>query len=139
MIKYNLLILALGFFIGNLQAGDFEAKSNYYIHCMGCHGEYGAGFPPDVPDITNRLPDFLTVEGGREFLVQVPGTAQALLSDEAVARLLNWMIINLNDKKFTGFRPYTADEVSSLRLKPLVDVAVVRQPLIKAISVKKSK
>ena len=35
---------------------------------------------------------FLTVPGGREYLVRVPGSAQSPLSDAELARVLNWMI-----------------------------------------------
>ena len=74
---------------------------------------------------------FLEVAGGREFLVRVPGSANAALSDARLAEVLNWMLPNISPADIPAdFAPYTAAEVASLRRQPLADVEAVRAALV---------
>jgi len=41
---------------------------------------------------------FMRVDGGREYLAQVPGSSQSPLSDQETADLLNWMVKNVDTK-----------------------------------------
>ncbi len=109
-----------------------RAKINYMLNCQGCHSADGAGTADgSVPTMKNFLGNFLTVEGGREFLVRVPGSANAALSDDALAEVLNWMLPQISrDQIPAGFQPYTADEVQKLRAQPLQDVIGERERLI---------
>ena len=54
---------------------------DYALHCMGCHRQDGGGTEGKVPALKGSMGRFLSVPGGREFLVQVPGTSQSALSD----------------------------------------------------------
>src|SRR4030095_6008142 len=54
---------------------------NYMIHCMGCHLADGSGSPPQVPDVRGEMGRLLGADGGREYLVQIPGAATAPVSD----------------------------------------------------------
>jgi len=66
-----------------------------------------------MPGIVAR---FLSVPGGREYLIRVPGVATAPLSDESIAVLVNWMLEKFDPKNIPGdFIPYTREEVASLR------------------------
>ena len=56
-------------------------STDYMLHCRGCHGPDGAGLPGAAPYFRGQLARFLSVPGGREYLVRVPGTAQSELSD----------------------------------------------------------
>ena len=70
----------------------------------------------------------------REFLVRVPGTAQAPLSDGEIADLLNWMLVEFSpDELPDHFERYTADEVHGYRREPLTDVDGARQRLLGAL------
>ena len=70
-----------------------RAKVNYMLNCQGCHGPDGAGTADgSVPTMKNFLGNFLAVEGGREFLIRVPGSANAALTDGNLAEVLNWML-----------------------------------------------
>lgn len=63
-------------------------------------------------------------------IVQVPGAAQAPLSDARLAALMNWLI-----ERFAGEKPdppYTAAEVKQLRRSPL------RNPLAKRAQIRQA-
>ena len=66
----------------SLWAGSVSAESpqvHYMLHCQGCHLADGRGVPGKIPGLS-EMGSFLTVPGGRAYLVQVPGTAQAPLN-----------------------------------------------------------
>ena len=75
--------------------------------------------------------EFLKVPGGRDFLVQVPGSANAPLSDAELAELLNWILTTMSSKELgDDFDYYTTDEVSLARAIVLQDVAKTRADLV---------
>jgi hypothetical protein len=111
-------------------------QADYMLHCQGCHLPDGSGFVDKVPSFSG-VGDFLTVKGGRDFLVQVPGTSQSVLSDAKTARVLNWILVNLShDSLPSDFVPYTGKEVSKLRSVRLEDVSSVRAELVTRIKAK---
>jgi hypothetical protein len=83
--------------------------------------------------MTGFVGNFLKVEGGRAFLVQVPGSSQSALSNQQLADLLNWM---LRDDGIAGgsspedFRPYTGKEVEAYRDVKIKDLPGHRRNLI---------
>ncbi len=109
-----------------------RARVNYMLNCQGCHGPTGAGLADGtVPDMSGYLARYLHVEGGREFLVQVPGSANAGISAEALAEVLNWMLSTMDAEHLpSDFAPYRAEEVEALRLHPLQDVVTTRAALL---------
>jgi len=107
------------------------ARINYMLHCMGCHLADGTGAPPDVPSLPRHLGQFLLVEGGREYLIQVPGTAYSPLSDAETAEVLNWMLETFSrNEQPEDFVPYTAAEVARQRGSALTYVHAVRDRLL---------
>ena len=113
-----------------------QARVNYMLNCQGCHGPNGAGMTDGtVPALNNYMARFLHVQGGREFLVQVPGSANAGMSADALADVLNWMLMTLDpDHLPAEFSPYTAAEVEALRATPLQDVVPVRSALVQKLA-----
>jgi hypothetical protein len=104
---------------------------NYMLQCRGCHLPDGAGTPGSVPALAGSVARFLSVAGGREYLVQVPGSAQSSLGNADLAALLNWIVRRFGPAAdAANFVPYTGDEVAQLRHTPLVDVEGVRAGLI---------
>ena len=99
-----------------------DPRVDYLLHCSGCHMPDGSGYSPVVPtlhDIPGRLgarPE------GRDYLVRVPGVAQAPLDDRRLTEVLNWVL-----REFSGatlprkFEPLTVDEVSRARSRLLAD------------------
>lgn len=120
----------------NAQAeGMSSPRLNYILHCQGCHLVDGAGTPGKVPALKNEVGRFLRVPGGREFLIQVPGTSQSALSDAEVAAVLNWILENFSKEELPAdFMPYTKEEISRYRLPPLANVSTVRAGLMAEIS-----
>lgn len=116
--------------VGNIQ----RARLNYILHCQGCHLPDGSGFVGKVPNMKGYVGNFLQVEGGREFLVRVPGSATTPLGDAALAELLNWMLFAFSAAQIPeSFAPYSAAEVGRLRVRPLQEVEKHRAVLVSNI------
>ncbi len=108
-----------------------SVRSLYVVHCAGCHGMDGAGSRLGrVPDM-RRLGNFLQLEGGRAFVVSVPGVMGSGLTDEQVADVTNWVLKGMaRDSIGADFQPYAAEEVRQARGRPLADVAGTRARLV---------
>ncbi|MFI8481453.1 cytochrome C [Pseudomonas sp. NPDC078700] len=115
------------------QAG-YSNSVNYELQCAGCHLGDGMGSKAnDVPKMKGFVGNFLKVEGGREFLVRVPGMAQSALNDGQLAELVNWLIRKdgmAGASTPEDFKPYTADEVAQLRHKAMLNLPGTRSKLI---------
>lgn len=124
--------MVLLFYYLNAQAADsYSPHTNYILMCQGCHLADGAGTPKKVPALKNEMGRFLQVAGGREYLIQVPGTAQSPLTDKEVAAVLNWILHNFSSTELPAdFTPYTAVEVARYRNEPLANAGEVRTGLI---------
>jgi mono/diheme cytochrome c family protein len=106
-----------------------SARSLYVLNCSGCHGLDGAG-ATDVPDM-RRLGLFLRLDGGRQFIVSVPGVMNAGLSDAQIAEVTNWVLATIApDSLPPGHRPFDANEIAQARREPLADVAAARAALL---------
>jgi hypothetical protein len=104
------------------QAGP---EHDYVLHCAGCHKLDGSG-SARVPALSD-VGDLAARAGGREYLLGVPGVAQAPLSDARLARLMTWVIAS-----FAGGDPaprFTDVEVRRARAAPLRDPRRVRAAL----------
>jgi len=112
-------------------AGALAPHVEYALNCQGCHRADGAGTPNSVPPLAGSVARFLGVAGGREYLVQVPGVAQAPLDDATLAAVLNWMLERFDKSHVPpDFVPYAPDEIGRLRTKPLTDVEGLRRRLL---------
>ena len=134
-VKTALLIFALfsqaAVVAADSSINEKRAKSNYMLNCQGCHLADGSGLPGSVPSMQGFVGRFLEVPGGREFLVQVPGSANSPLSDAELAELLNWILTTMSFEQLGDpFELYTPGEVAQLRKLTLVDVATQRERLV---------
>ncbi len=127
---------ALLFICMTVQADEMStAQFNYIMHCQGCHLADGAATPDKVPALKQEIGRFLHVEGGREFLIRVPGTSQSALTDEQVAGVLNWILENFSPGELPAdFIPYTTEEITRHR-QPLANVTAVRMDLMAQIEI----
>lgn len=111
----------------------YRPQVNYQLECSGCHRTDGQGSRAnDVPRMKDFVGHFLEVEGGREFLVRVPGVSQSSFNDAQLAALLNWMLASdiAGDSTPADFVPYTTAEVTALRAHPLDEIDATRNVLL---------
>ncbi len=137
MRLFLLLLLAISTAVSAQDAPRINvarAQSNYRLNCQGCHLADGSGLPGSVPSMQGFVGSFLAVPGGRDFLVQVPGSANSPLSDADLAELLNWILTTMSTAQLaTDFQYYTEAEVRQLRQHTLLNVAEVRSGLVAKI------
>lgn len=118
--------LAIGATASASVADEDRARTNWVLNCQGCHQADASGSDGGAPNMVGFVARFLEVEGGREFLVRVPGVAHAPLPDDEVAELVNWMLVEFDaDHLPADFKPYAQSEVAALRADPLIDDAAV--------------
>lgn len=131
------LALAVSLAMGSPVAAATEPRQfDYMLNCQGCHLPDGSGNPArQVPAFPGQLGKFLTVPGGRAYLVQVPGSALSGLSDEALAGVLNWMLETFSAAELPAdFEPYTGAELHAWRQSPPADIEAVREALLERIA-----
>lgn len=105
-----------------------RAAMNWSLNCRGCHGADARGTSDDVPDMAGLMARFLSVDGGRDYLVRVPGVAFSSLGDDELAELVNWTLYRFDrDHVPPLFKPYDAAEVAELRGEPYVSEANIRR------------
>lgn len=109
-------------------------RVNYMTECQGCHLPDGSGMAGKVPSLKGEIAKFLDVEGGRRFIIQVPGAANSKLSDEDLAEVMNWIIGTMGPRRSDQFEPYTAQEVARYRSVRLTDIAHKRELLVRQFS-----
>jgi mono/diheme cytochrome c family protein len=113
---------------------DESARADYMLNCQGCHLPDATGREPYVPNMVGQLGRLVAVPGGRAYLVQVPGTANAPLSDAEIAALLNWMLREFSAATLPAeFLPYTEAEVAEYRAVRAVDIVARRRGLVIAM------
>ncbi len=112
------------------------ARSDFFLHCAGCHRFDGRGSPRHgIPDFRDSVGWFTHLPAGREYLVRVPGSSQSQLSDAELAVVLNWMLHEFSAAQLPrDFQPYTAQEVTRVRTPPYQDIVPVRHALERALT-----
>jgi mono/diheme cytochrome c family protein len=110
------------------------AREDYVRSCQGCHGEEGCTDAAVVPPLKGAVGYFTRSEEGRAYLVEVPGVALSALSDERLARLVNWVLFTMSPRELVpDFSPYGAAEVRQLRAQALGEVTLTRARLVAAL------
>jgi mono/diheme cytochrome c family protein len=105
-------------------------RAYYLLHCAGCHLADGRGSPGAVPSLAGTLGRIAASPAGRDYLARAPGAAQAPISDEALATVLNWLLLEFNRATLPpDFRPLTGSEVARSRARVLADPLKLRREL----------
>ena len=134
----GLFVATIGFAAGDEQGDDglsdvarAAARFDYLLHCSGCHLPDGSGAPPEVPSLRGPMGAMVATPEGRDYIARVPEVAQAPLTDDALARVLNWVLLEFNAETLpTGFRPLDAAEVGAARVKILADPLRAREAIV---------
>jgi hypothetical protein len=91
-------------------------QTMWMLNCQGCHRADGNGTGSAVPALSGVVSRFLSVPGGREYLVRVPGVAGSPLPDAQLTELVNWMFREFDPANIPAdFAPYTEQEIAALR------------------------
>ena len=107
------------------------ARFDYLLHCSGCHRPDGTGDPPEVPSLRGPMGTLVAIPAGRAYIARVPEVAQAPLTDDALARLLNWVLVEFNaDTLPADFQPLNATEVGTARTRVLPDPLRTRAEIL---------
>ncbi len=108
---------------------------NFLHYCAGCHLPDGSGKPSKgIPNMQGVLGQFLRVEGGREFIIKVPGVSHTPLGDSDVAALMNWLLNGIAQPSTPpNTPPYTAGEVTRLRSERMVDIPATRKEIVERL------
>ena len=110
--------------------GVADERAIYMLHCGGCHLADGRGTPPEVPSLRDELGRIIQVDGGRGYLVRVPGASQAPVSDQELADIVNWILTEFNAATLASdFTALTVAEVADARQRTLADPLKFRERL----------
>ena len=107
-----------------------DPEVDYLLHCSGCHMPDGTGLEGIVPTLHGVIGRMAASKAGREYLIRVPGVAQAPVSDATLAAILNWTLVEFSPNTLPDdFEPITAEEVASARARLLPDPLKLRAEL----------
>ncbi len=109
---------------------NLSPRTNYMLHCQGCHLSDGSGMRGKVPDMRGKLGWIAVMPAGRDYIGRVPGVANSQLTDAQLARVLNWLVPEMTPQVAGTFVPYSANEVGKLRRNRLQGVSRVREHLV---------
>ena len=112
-----------------------QARALYILHCGGCHRLHGDGALPQVPGLRDDLGKLIQVEGGRDYLVRVPGAAQSPISDGELQQIVNWILLEFNAETLPDdFTPLSLGEVRAARADILKDPLQYRRELWRRVT-----
>jgi len=109
-------------------AGAWSARTNYALHCQGCHLADGRETPGLVPKLRGTVGVLAETPVGRDYLVRLPNVAAAPLDDRELAALLDWVVLAFGDRPGPA-APFDVSEVAARR-RPLVDVESARRAVL---------
>jgi cytochrome c553 len=136
-VSVALQYLTIGSVVAAPQTAINEDRARYHdqMFCQGCHTPDGSGVNA-VPPLKGMMGVFLRSQRGREFMVQVPGSATSKLGDTQLAEVLNWCIENFSGSSLINgdYLPYTAEEVGRLRQSPLQEIDNTRAEVLAEIA-----
>jgi hypothetical protein len=125
------LVFLIASTLGISLSAHAESASNLYLlNCWGCHGSHGEGIKGTAPPLIG-LGDFLKADGGRAYIVEVPGVSLSALNDAQIATVMNWVLENMSQHHLPNdFVPYTATEVHRYRAVRLSELSKTRRGLL---------
>lgn len=103
-------------------------RTNYILHCAGCHGMDGSGSSKGGVPSLSMIKSFTSDVAGRVYLLHVPGITYTTLNPQEIADVVNFVVENWGAKEIP-FQPFSAEEVHRLRAMPVDDIVIYRRAL----------
>lgn len=99
-----------------LQAAAEAGRTQYMLHCSGCHGGDGDGYlQRGIPPFSGIIGKFANHPDGRVYLVNVGGSRSAAISNAQRTVILNWILHAWGSEDLPpDFTDFTEAEVSAL-------------------------
>lgn len=110
------------------EAEQRSPRSNYILHCAGCHGMDGAGSSKGGVPSLSMIKSFTSDMAGRVYILHVPGIAYTTLNAQEIAEVVNFAVEKWGAKEIP-FQPFSAEEVHRLRAIPVEDIVIYRRAL----------
>lgn len=100
---------------GAVPDSERQARSDYLLHCAGCHGLEGVSRPARIPALRAEAGALLCTAEGRAYAIRLPNVAFARVGDDArLAALMNYVMFTLGGASMNAAR-YSPEEIAALR------------------------
>lgn len=107
-----------------------SAKSLYLLRCSGCHRVDGLGAPEaGVPPFPGSIGAIARDDGGRAYIMHVPGVAGSGLKDAQLAAVMNYVLDEWSADEAKPATRFTAEEVARLRATRVGNVVDYRRAM----------
>lgn len=124
------LLTAAAGFAAPAAGGDpaaAKARSDYILHCAGCHGMQGLGtMEGGIPPFPDSIGHIVGADIGRTYVMHVPGVISTDMSDDRIAAVMNYIIDEWSD----GAPHFTGEEVTRRRALEVGDVVKFRREVV---------
>ena len=135
MQRWQSWVVAMGLSLAApvLSSQEYSASVNYQLRCAGCHGQDGMGVPAGgIPPFPKYVDGFFSTENSRLYLMHVPGINGASLTDREIAAVMNYVGERWGEPG--ARKPFTAEEVTALRARPVEDVVALRRDVTEELN-----
>jgi cytochrome c553 len=141
-VKSNRIATAIAVAVCTALCGSFalsaghSASSNFIQYCSGCHGQNGrgGGVNSGIPDFKNFVGAFASEDGGRTYVLHVPGVVNTNLDDAEIAAVINYIMRTWGGTSLRAdFVEFTADEVRARRARSVPDVVALRRRVVERL------
>ncbi len=108
-----------------------QGRTDFLLHCSGCHAQDGRGLEnKGIPALKDQVGYFLRTDGGRAYVMQIPGLLSAGMSDARAADVTNYILARFAGASLPeNFIPYTAEEAKRYRESRPADIPGKRKLL----------
>jgi len=131
--RFTFVLIALA--LHHAALAEVSSRDKYTLFCAGCHGYQGEGAAGGwgarrIASFVDQVGAFLRDRDGRRYLVNVGGVSSAGMTDAETAIVLNYVLNAFGGRSTPNdFKPYTTEEISSLRREAVADPPAMRRQI----------
>jgi mono/diheme cytochrome c family protein len=117
-------------------AAGHSASSDFLLYCSGCHGQdgRGGGEHSGIPDFQNFVGAFAGDDGGRTYVLHVPGVVNTSLDNARIAAVINYIMRTWGGTSLRAdFVAFTEEEVTKRRARSVPDVVALRRQVARRL------